>query len=218
MPNHFYQFILLDDVQYMRHSWIERNRILKQSQGWIYIKVPLKKHSHLTLIKDIVIDQSQPWREKLLAQLHTYKKVSRRYDKVYALVHALISPRFDSIVDLNKHVLLGVCNYLGFDPNINVWSQQDLEIINPTKPDEWALNICKSICNVEEYWNPSGGKIFFDRAKYNVAGIQLRFYEQSLCSYNQFRKPFEPSLSIIDVLMCNSPEIVNQMLDEFCLT
>lgn len=36
------EFILLDDVQFIRHGWIERNRILKPSGGWQYIAIPLK--------------------------------------------------------------------------------------------------------------------------------------------------------------------------------
>ncbi|HOC37490.1 MAG TPA: WbqC family protein, partial [Tenuifilaceae bacterium] len=34
---HTDEFILLDTVQFIRHGWIERNRILKPSDGWQYI-------------------------------------------------------------------------------------------------------------------------------------------------------------------------------------
>ena len=31
---HTDMFILFDTVQFIRHGWIERNRMLKQSEGW----------------------------------------------------------------------------------------------------------------------------------------------------------------------------------------
>ena len=71
---HTDDFILLDTVQFIRHGWIERNRILKPSDGWQYIMVPLKKHSRETLIKNIEINNEQQWKEKILAQLQHYKK------------------------------------------------------------------------------------------------------------------------------------------------
>ena len=39
---HVDHFILLDRVQFIYHGWIERNRILKPSDGWQYISAPLK--------------------------------------------------------------------------------------------------------------------------------------------------------------------------------
>lgn len=36
-----------------------------------------------------------------------------------------------------------------------------------------------------------------------------------LLPYNQNREPFEAGLSILDVLMFNSPEEINIMLDQF---
>jgi len=125
---HTDQFILFDPVQFIRHGWIERNRILKQDEGWLYIKVPLVKHSLQTLIKDVVIDDSQPWRQRLLAQLVTYKKLSKRYNEIYGLIEAAIAPQFTSIVELNRHALQAVCRYLGFDTALPIWSQMDMKV------------------------------------------------------------------------------------------
>jgi hypothetical protein len=215
---HADQFVLFDPVQFIRHGWIERNRVLKQNEGWLYIKVPLIKQPLETLIKDTLIDDSQPWRQKLLAQLATYKKLSRRYDDVYGLVEAAIAPPFTSIVALNQHTLQAVCRYLGFEKPLPIWSEMNLDIEAPTAADEWALNTCKALGGVDEYWNPPGGRSFFDPAKYERAGIKLKFHEQALRPYNQRREPFEPGLSIIDVMMQNPIEVVNEMLDEYALT
>lgn len=85
-------------------------------------------------------------------------------------------------------------------------------------PDEWALNICKALGNVDEYWNPPGGMSFFNKEKYQNANISLKFHKIKLTDYKQKDNTFEPGLSIIDALMFNSPEAINQMLNNYELS
>ena len=51
------KFIIFDPVQFIRHGWIERNRVLKPEpeNDWQYIRVPLASHSSYANIKDIKI-------------------------------------------------------------------------------------------------------------------------------------------------------------------
>ena len=212
---HTDEFILLDTVQFIRHGWIERNRILKPSDGWQYIMVPLKKHSRETIIKDIEINNEQQWKEKILAQLQHYKKQAPYFSNVIDILNEIFSKEYATIVDLNLASLKTVCNYLGINTPIGIFSQMNIEIEPANAPDEWALNICKALGNIDEYWNLSGGQSFFDRKKYENAGINLKFHSAILTEYDQKRNVFEPGLSIIDVMMFNSVEEINKMLDNY---
>lgn len=49
----------------------------------------------------------------------------------------------------------------------------------------------------------------------NEAGIDLYFQSVNLVSYIQRIGYFEPGLSIIDVMMLNSIEKINEMLDNY---
>ena len=212
---HTDEFILLDTVQFIRHGWIERNRILKPSDGWQYIMVSLKKHSRETLIKDIEINNEQQWKEKILAQLQHYKKQAPYFSNVIDILNEIFSKEYATIVDLNLASLKTVCNYLGINTPIQVFSLMNIDIEPANAPDEWALNICKALGNVDEYWNPPGGQSFFDRKKYENAGINLKFHSAILTDYDQKRNVFEPWLSTIDVMMFNSEEEINKMLDNY---
>jgi len=212
---HTDEFILFDTVQFIRHGWIERNRILKQDEGWIYVRVPLMKDSQTTLIQETLIDNSQDWRSKIIAQLQPYKKIAPYYDSVMDLIKNALMPEFSSIVELNRSTLTVVCGYLGITTPLRLFSEMGLAIDEPHHPDEWALNICKALGDVSDYWNPPGGKGLFDKSKYEQAGINLSFQNVILKDYNQKRISFEPGLSIIDVMMFNSPEEINSMLDEY---
>lgn len=212
---HTDQFILLDTVQYIRHGWIERNRVLKQDEGWLYLSVPIIKKGRETLIKEVLINNQQNWKQKIFAQLDSYKKKAPYYSAVIELLNEVFSQEYNDIVALNSASLKIVCNYLGIEKEITIFSEMNRSIEEPREPDEWALNICKAIGNVNEYWNPPGGQSFFDPKKYEAAGIQLKFQNINLLPYSQRRDTFEPGLSIIDVLMFNSKETINDMLDNY---
>ncbi len=213
---HVDQFILLDDVQFIRHGWIERNRILKQNGGWQYISVPLKKHKQKDLIKDIEINNDIDWRNKIIAQLSHYKRAPH-YKQVMDLLENIFGQEFITITEINKVSLQEVLHYLGIDTPIKIFRDMGLKIDDVQAADEWALNICKAIPEVNEYWNPPGGKSFFDMTKYKDNGIDIKFQEVEFLDYKQKENVFERGLSIIDVMMFNDVERINAMLDRYKL-
>lgn len=214
---HTDEFILFDTVQFIRHGWIERNRILKQTGGWQYIQVPLvKENGRDTLIKDVLIKNDVDWQQRLFAQLQHYKKYAPHYRNVISLLDSIFSLEYKDITSLNKASLKAICEYLGIEREFPVFSEMDVEIEPVTAPDEWALNICKAL-GADSYINPIGGVEFFDRRKYSLSGIDLKFQQMDLIEYQQKDNLFEPGLSIIDVLMFNSPETTSKMLDNFSL-
>lgn len=214
LVKHTDEFILFDGVQFIRHGWIERNRILKQTGGTTYIQVPLVKHPHTTLIKDIRIRNAEDWKAKILAQLTFYKKGNRYYKGVMELIDSVFKNEYTSIVKLNRDMLVAICEYLNIDTTIKIFSEMNLNIDEVRAPDEWALNICK-VYGADEYWNPPGGRSFFDKTKYYNADIKLYFQQIKMPQYKQKYNAFESGLSIIDVMMYNSPETINQYLDEY---
>jgi len=210
-------FVLFDVVQFIHHGWIERNRILKPKEGWQYIQVPLVKHSRDTKILDIKIRNTEKWQERTLAQLVHYKKRAPYYVQVIDLLTELYSKEYEDITSLNKAALEAVCRYLGIGTPIIILSKSDIEYLDAEAPGLWALNVCKDLKGIDEYWNLSGGMDYFDREKYKSNGVKLRFHQISLASYSQRRADFEPGLSIIDMMMFLSKEEIHRYLDAFDL-
>ena len=208
------RWIVFDEVQYIRHGWIERNRILKPGEGWQYIAVPLQKHNRDTLIKDVLVKQDD-WRDKIFRQIDHYKKAP-----FFAQAIGVLKDAFDieteSITKLNAHVLQHTCNYLGIDFNYSIFSEMQLAIDPVNDAGEWALNISKAL-GAQTYINPPGGMEIFDQKKFENAGVELKFLKIELEPYAQRRQSFEPGLSILDVMMFNSPERINEMLDNYQL-
>jgi hypothetical protein len=209
-------FILLDEVQYIRHGWIERNRILKPSKDdWQYIKVPLQKHERETLIKDVKIDNAKDWRKTILAQLMHYKKGNPRYASSVGLVEQALNIDTDSITQLNAHSLKVMASHLGINTPISIFSEMGMEIEEVKGAGDWALNISKAL-GADVYINPINGKELFDSEAFTKAGINLCFIKPKEVRYAQPNEDFIPYLSIVDILM--SAQEVEGFVPEFTLS
>jgi len=209
-------FILSDLPQSIRHGWIERNRICKPIPGWQYVQIPLKKHPHTISIKYLTIDNSKNWKEKIFGQLDHYRKKAPYYKEAMKVVSQALDIQTDNLVILIKHSLKAVCDYLGIEPNMHIFSEMNLtEFKSPSSADEWGLNAALAVGNIKEYWNLYGGLELYDRRKYLENGIEIKFLKVKIEPYAQKTDLFEPSLSIIDVMMFNSAETINKMLDNY---
>lgn len=213
---HTDKWIVFDTVQYIEHGWMNRNRIIHPNQPCdLYITIPLRKHTRNTKIKDICINTNESYKEKILAQIwSSYKKRAKYFQPVYQLIEDVLSYETDSLVQLNVYSMKKVAGYLEIPFNYEVFSQMSVEIEEVHDAGEWALNISKAL-NADTYINPPGGVNLFDPQKFKKAGIQLEFLKVHLRPYEQKKRQFIEGLSIIDVMMFNSPEKVNQMLDDY---
>ncbi|WP_108944042.1 WbqC family protein [Shewanella halifaxensis] len=203
-------FVFFDTPQYTKKSWYERNRIINLQGGFTYIKVPIEKVKIGTSILDVKVNNSIPWVNRLYAQLEIYRKAPY-YDKVILILNKILSQRFEDLGKLNVALIKEVLVYLGIEKNIYIYSELNLVISDVSAPDEWALKISKAM-GATEYINSPGGLVFFSKEKYDKEGIELQFINQPLDEYVQFSGKFEAGLSIIDVLMFNSPLEVSEML------
>ncbi|MBA3026192.1 MAG: WbqC family protein [Sulfurimonas sp.] len=209
------EFVFFDTVQYNKKSWMSRNRVLHpdNSYQFQYISVPIKKHSHGTLIKNVLINNDEAWREKLLGQLTLYKKLKAPfYDEVISLVNNILLKDYTSFLSLSIESIKEVCNYLQLNFKYQIASNIDISGHAIESSGDWALAISKSL-QANEYINPYSGYEIFDEIKYNNHGVGITFIKAKLTPYQQsWKKEFQAGLSIIDILMFNDKDKVNEML------
>ncbi len=207
-------WIFFDTPQFVRHSWMDRNRILKPQEGWQYIRVPLLSHHQKTPLNKIRIDNAQAWQQTILSQFGHYKRIAPYYNEVMDLLNDLFAKRFDQLSDLNIESLKRSCSYIGIDLKSDTFSRMNLTIPMVEKPDEWALYICKAM-NYNEYINALNGLSFFDRGKFEKQGISIKFLSYTNVPYQQNRQEFVPDLSILDLMMFLKPDEIMEMLESY---
>ena len=65
------------------------------------------------------------------------------------------------------------------------------------------------------YINAAGGKELYNKNVFTQHNLSLVFIKPNLTEYNQFKEPFVPGLSIIDVLMFNGKEATIRLLNDY---
>ena len=195
-------FVIFDDVQYMRHGWINRNRVLKPSGGWQYIIIPLEKHSLSELIRNVKIHPTIDWKNRILRQLEHYRhKASHYWATVQMLRHIFESVTDRRIGSMNFALLKYFCQELNVKTELILSSELGITYAGIKHPGEWALRIADQI-GATEYINPVGGAALFRPEEFTARGIKLKFLRPEAVVYPQ-NDHFEPWLSIVDVLMFN---------------
>jgi len=201
-------WVVFDTSQYTPKSWINRNRILHPSGGWMYLTVPLANSSQSIVIREANILDIASTKVSLLGKLSHYRKRAPFYSQVSELVaDAFDGMRSDSLVECNLAGLQQVCRYLGLDFDYQVCSQMGLDLGEVEHPGGWAPAIAGAV-GASSYLNPSGGKALFDPEEFSSRNIELKLLEMPEFEYDTGSFGFEPALSIIDVMMWNSPSAI----------
>ena len=205
------RWVVFDTAQYIRHGWVNRNRVLHPVQGWQYVVIPVKKNHLSTPIFEIEISGHVDWRSRVTGQLQHYRKRAPYFRDVMEVVEDCFSLITDSLSEVNIYCLKKVCEYLGIKFQVESYSDMDLNIGENHAPGDWALLIASAL-GATEYVNPPRGQDIFSRQAFEDQGIKLTFRKTPAMEYACGNYSFEPDLSIIDVMMWNTPsEIVNYL-------
>jgi len=205
------RWIAADSLQYMRHGWVNRNRVLHQKSGWQYITVPIRKKPLCTPISEIETSGGD-WRTAILRSLQHYRKKAPFFDATYALVMDCLASETDRLSRLNVLCLERVCAYLGIPFVWDYLSEMDLELGDMEGPQDWAIGISTAV-GTDEYVNLPGGAELYSADSFEARGLTLRIKPLIDFRYDCGGREFIPHLSIVDVLMWNSPQAVREYLD-----
>lgn len=207
------KFVLLDDVNYIKKGWVNRNRILVNGSDYLFT-IPLSEASQNKWINQISVQPDDKWKEKFLKLIQMAYSKAPFYPAVYPLIEQIILYGDLNLSSYIHHSLETICQYLEIStpivPSSEIYGNRDL------KGADRILDICLKE-KAEEYINPSGGIELYDKAIFANQGIRLSFLRSGQVNYSQFRNEFVPYLSVIDLLMFNSPDQIQTFLPLFDL-
>lgn len=117
----------------------------------------------------------------------------------------------DLLRDLNVSCLNVVCRYLDIPFNYKICSAEKYNFPSDIGAGQWALEICAHE-GASEYVNPPGGYQLFDEHAFTKRGIKLSFLSTKALEYSCGPYQFIEGLSIVDVLMWNSPKSIRDFV------
>ena len=202
------QWLVFDITQYTPKSWMSRNRVLHPQHGWNYVNMNLSNASISLLSCEARVLNMERSRLSVLGKLSHYRRSAPYYREVTGLVGATFDAATgDSLVGINVAGLRMVCMYLGIPFDYRLCSELELDLPTNLGPGDWAPAICSQI-GATAYLNPAGGRHLFASENFERQGIALEFLDYEPFAYATGPYTFETNLSILDVLMWNSPTTV----------
>lgn len=207
------RYVIYDDVNYIKGGWINRNRILLEGNPK-YFNVQLIGASPNKNINEILVNDNLFVKKKALRMIEAAYKKAPFYEQVFPLIKNIIQCEERNLAIYIGNSLNIICEYLEIATEILYSSS--LEKDCSLRGEEKVLAICK-ILEATEYYNAIGGQKLYSYLKFLNNGIALKFLKTNEIMYQQFSNEFQRNLSIVDVLMFNSKEKVQKMLQEYSI-
>lgn len=198
-------FVFLDNVQFERRSWQQRNR-LKGANGAHYVTVPVhKKGRRDQLIRDAEIDyETDPMTKHGQAIRSDYGKTPY-FDNYARPLFDILGQRHEKLCDLNIETISWLSGELG----IKCRSLRATELGCAGNKAELLAAICEKI-DADTYLSAVGSREYIEESDaFSNRGIEIRYNNFDHPSYSQIHGPFEPYLSTIDLLFNSGPDGLN---------
>ena len=208
------EFVLYDNIQFIKNGWVNRNRVLVNEKA-SYITVPLKNDSHSVNIHNRYLAHTWPIeRKKFLNKIHYSYRSAPFYNQVFSVIESAVLFEETNLFNFILNSQKTIKDYLEILTSFVISST--LAIDHSLKGQEKVITICKNR-NADTYINSIGGIDLYDKNEFKKYGIELKFHKMQDIIYKQFNNDFVPSLSIIDVMMFNSPNEIKKMLKQYDL-
>jgi hypothetical protein len=191
-------FVFLDNVKFKKQTWHMRNRLKSGSKiedAEIWIRIPTKLPKTDTMIKDVIIDNNQDWRQKHLDYFQ-YNYGSKYEDIIF--LKELYLKDWDRIADFNIEFITKCCQYLGISTTLVRASE--LEVTG--KKSHLVLDICKQL-GADKMLANRGSETYLDKDKeiFESENIEISYHNYEHKTYKQNGGvEFIKNLSVLDLL------------------
>jgi hypothetical protein len=191
------EFILLDEVQYTKRDWRNRNRI-KTAQGVQWLTIPVQVKGRYDQRIDEVAIADQGWAERHWQTLRHAYASAPCFDGYADTVAAIYEEAADMtrLSDVNRLFLEGLSPLLGIDTQLS-WST---DYASQGSKTERLATLCEQ-ADADEYVSGPAAKDYLDDGQFEDRGVSVRWMDyDGYPEYPQVHPPFEPAVSIVDVL------------------
>jgi hypothetical protein len=193
-------FVFYDDVQYDRRGWRNRNRI-KSPQGTRWLTIPVhSKGTRSSAIKDIHMSDPN-WSHEHRGILARLYRQAPHFDE--QLLDELYADAPAGLSDFTIRSTEAIARRLGIEETRFVKSSQ-LAGIEGRKTDR-LIQILRHL-GATHYLSGPLAKEYIEPEKFDDAGIALEWMSYDYPEYPQLYPPFDPFVSVLDLLFMTGPD------------
>ena len=193
-------FVLLDNVQFKKNEWQNRNKI-KTAAGGQWLTTPVM-YRFPQLINEVEINNRERWQHKQQQAIISNYKKAPLWSVLEGFFTDLFQSQWQTISQLNIHVVKKLVEILGIKTPLHIATEMGNF---PEDPDERLIAITKYF-GADTYLAGSGGRDYMDVDKYDRNSIKVLFQDYKHPVYDQLFGDFLPYMSVIDLIFNHGDE------------
>jgi len=199
-------FCYLDDVQYKKNEWQNRNRI-KTAQGWQWLTVPVA-YRFPERINRVRIPSDIPWAKKHLHALVTNYRKAPFFKDYIGIFEGAYARQWEYLADLNIYLIEQLKKATAVASAAQTVRSSTLELRED--PTERLIDICLTL-GADRYLAGAGARNYMDFGRFSASGIQVVVQDFRQPHYPQLYGRFQSHLSIVDLIFNCGPESIHQL-------
>ena len=192
-------FVFLDDVQFSKGSFDNRNRI-KTSIGEVWITVPLTRPVFGKNLNELLISYETDWQQDHCNKIRENYRSAPYFSSYWSDIEKILTHKYEKLIDLNFKLI----EYFNRALDITTKTIKSSELAVTQTKTERLVEICSKL-NATCYISGISGKDYLNEELFLNSGIKLIYENFIHPTYRQLHSNFIDNLSIIDLLMNEGP-------------
>jgi WbqC-like protein family len=198
-------FCYLDNVQYKKNEWQNRNRI-KTAQGRQWLTVPVS-YRFPAKINEVKINNTVNWKRKHLQAMITNYSKAPFFAEYIGFFEEVYSKDWELISELNVYLIGRMQEMLNIKEKRTVLAST---LSLSDDPTERLIDICKTL-EGDTYLSGQDGAKYMDLERFKANGIEVIVQDFIHPEYPQLFGDFASHLSIVDLLFNCGPETLERI-------
>ena len=209
------QFIFLDDVQFDKRSWQQRN-ILSINGKPKFITIPVEtKNKFNQNINSVKIDYKHFNVEKFLKTIELNYKKEPFFDEVFHEIKKIFLKRHEMLSELNIELIKMICIYLGINTSIILSSNFKKE--KKLRKTELLLFLLNKF-NCSQYYTTFGSKNYLGEMNiFPGTKIGIKYFYYSNSETNVKKDNQDLNLSTLDLMFRYGSKTKEKIIKNFKL-
>lgn len=202
-------FVFYDDVQFDKRGWRNRNRV-KSAQGPLWLTIPVAAKGSITQsrrIMDIPIVYDRDWAHQHLETLRRSYARAPYFQEYMDLLMPYYHKKYELISDFTIDTTIALAGKLGVGKERFIRSS-DLGI--EADRNQRLISIVQKL-NADHYISGPSAQDYIDPVLFQDADIQLSYINYNYPEYPQLYPPFDPQVTILDLLFMMGDESLKYM-------
>lgn len=192
-------FVVLDDAQFSKQSWQQRNRI-RTARGLEYLSIPVKSAGRMGQAIDEVALSDQGFVESFSGRIRAAYEGAPYFSSVEPEFSSVLREcaKSELLIDVNMGIIAWLCSALELEKTVVRASALGVS----GRRGERVAALCEAV-DANRYVSPVGAKEYlthdYDHFEARSISVELQGYVHP--EYRQLHQPFIPYASTLDLLM-----------------